>query len=81
MDKNLTHTDDLNPASANDIRRVLQQGGFNLDDVLMGVAQKYIDTAMDLSQGNVSKAAKLLGIARTTLYSRMDAAQKHKSQQ
>lgn len=81
LDKNLTGTDDANLTSASDVRRVLQQGGFNLDDVLMGVAQKYIDTAMDLAQGNVSEAAKLLGIARTTLYSRMDAAQKHKSQQ
>jgi len=65
----------------NDARHVLQQGGFNLDDMLMGYTQTYIDAAMDLAQGNVSEAAKLLGIARTTLYSRMEAAQKHKAQQ
>ena len=64
--------------SVNDARRVLQQGGFNLDDMLMGYTQTYIDAAMELSQGNVSEAAKLLGIARTTLYSRMEAAQKHR---
>ena len=64
--------------SMNDARRVLQQGGFNLDDMLMGYTQTYIDAAMELSQGNVSEAAKLLGIARTTLYSRMEAAQKHR---
>ncbi len=64
--------------STNDARRALQQGGFNLDDMLMGYTQTYIDAAMDLAQGNVSEAAKLLGIARTTLYSRMEAAQKHR---
>jgi transcriptional regulator of acetoin/glycerol metabolism len=35
---------------------------------------------MELAHGNVSEAAKLLGIARTTLYSRMEAVQKHKAQ-
>ncbi len=67
--------------SVNDARRVLQQGGFNLDDMLMGYTQIYIDAAMELSQGNVSEAAKLLGIARTTLYSRMEAAQRHRISQ
>ncbi|MDH2915731.1 MAG: sigma-54 dependent transcriptional regulator [Gallionella sp.] len=67
--------------SPNDLKQVLQQGGFNLDDLLMGYTQKYIDTAMELAQGNVSEAAKLLGIARTTLYSRMEAVQKHKANQ
>lgn len=67
--------------SVNDARRVLQQGGFNLDDMLMGYTQTYIDAAMELAQGNVSEAAKLLGIARTTLYSRMEAAQRHRTSQ
>lgn len=62
-------------------RERLQQGGFSLDDLLMGYTQTYIDAAMELAQGNVSEAAKLLGMARTTLYSRMDALQKHRSQQ
>lgn len=67
--------------SPTDLKRVLQQGGFNLDDMLMGYTQKYIDAAMELAQGNVSEAAKLLGVARTTLYSRMEAVQKHKANQ
>lgn len=62
-------------------RTRLLQGDFNLDELLMGYTQTYIDTAMELAQGNVSEAAKLLGIARTTLYSRMEALQKHRSQQ
>lgn len=63
-----------------DIRQVLQQGGFDLDDLLLGYTGRYIDAAMELAHGNVSEAAKLLGIARTTLYSRMEAVQKHKAQ-
>lgn len=63
-----------------DIRQVLQQGGFDLDDLLLGYTARYIDAAMELAHGNVSEAAKLLGIARTTLYSRMEAVQKHKAQ-
>ncbi len=64
-----------------DAQTQLLRGDFNLDDLLMGYTQTYIDAAMELARGNVSEAAKLLGIARTTLYSRMEAAQKYKSQQ
>jgi DNA-binding NtrC family response regulator len=63
-----------------EIRQVLQQGNFDLDELLMGYTSRYIDAAMELAHGNVSEAAKLLGIARTTLYSRMEAVQKHKAQ-
>jgi two-component system nitrogen regulation response regulator GlnG len=61
-------------------RELLLRGGFNLDDLLMDRTACYVDAAMELAHGNVSEAAKLLGIARTTLYSRMDAVQKHKAQ-
>lgn len=70
-------------ASANtsdEVKQSLQQGDFNLDDLLMSYTSRYIDAAMELAHGNVSEAAKLLGIARTTLYSRMEAVQKHKAQ-
>jgi DNA-binding NtrC family response regulator len=63
-----------------EVRQVLQQGNFDLDELLMGYTSRYIDAAMDLAHGNVSEAAKLLGIARTTLYSRMEAVQKYKAQ-
>jgi two-component system nitrogen regulation response regulator GlnG len=65
---------------AAEAKQILQQGGFNLDDLLMGYTDRYIDAAMELAHGNVSEAAKLLGIARTTLYSRMEAVQKYKTQ-
>jgi DNA-binding NtrC family response regulator len=67
--------------SPSDLKRILQQGGFNLDDMLMQHTQRYTDVAMELAHGNVSEAAKLLGIARTTLYSRMEALQKHRANQ
>lgn len=65
---------------ASEAKQVLQQGNFDLDELLIGYTARYIDAAMELAHGNVSEAAKLLGIARTTLYSRMEAVQKHKAQ-
>jgi DNA-binding NtrC family response regulator len=73
-------SDSSSPDQTAEIRQVLQQGGFDLDELLMGYTARYIDAAMDLAHGNVSEAAKLLGIARTTLYSRIEAVQKHKAQ-
>ena len=59
-------------------RQVLQQSNnFNLDNFLQEQSGYYIDAAMQLSNNNISEAAKLLGINRTTLYSRMEALQKH----
>ena len=45
--------------------------GFNLDDTLKEWESAYIQAALRLTSGNVSQAAKLLGVNRTTLYSRM----------
>ena len=45
---------------------------FELDRLLKMVEKKAIDLAMRESDGNVSKAAEMLGINRTTLYGRMD---------
>jgi DNA-binding NtrC family response regulator len=50
--------------------------GFNLDNMLKAWEQGYIEAAMKLTRGNVSQAAKMLGINRTTLYSRMESLQK-----
>jgi DNA-binding NtrC family response regulator len=45
---------------------------FSLDATLRGWESAYIEAAQRLTQGNVSQAAKLLGINRTTLYNRME---------
>jgi len=53
-------------------RHLQRERQFNLDDMLKAWEQGYIQAAMSLTHGNVSQAAKILGINRTTLYSRMD---------
>jgi two-component system nitrogen regulation response regulator GlnG len=50
----------------------LQQSPFNLDQLLAETEQSYIEAALRLTGGNVSQAARLLGINRTTLYNRME---------
>ena len=40
--------------------------------MLRETEQAFVEAALALAHGNVSNAAKLLGINRTTLYSRMD---------
>ena len=56
-----------------------QRGEFSLDDTLHLWEEAYIEAAQRLTQGNLSQAAKLLGINRTTLYSRIEtlARMKH----
>ena len=49
---------------------------FNLDTMLTTWERGYIEAALRLARGNVSQAAKILGINRTTLYSRMGTGEK-----
>ncbi len=51
-------------------------GSFNLDDRLAAWERAYVAAAMKLANGNVSQAARLLGLNRTTLYSRMAALER-----
>lgn len=53
------------------IEQELSDSSFQLDDVLGELEKRYISTAMRISGGNLSKAARMLGVNRTTLYSRM----------
>lgn len=67
-----------NPNPSSQARLTLQQtANFNLDHFLMEQSNQYINTAIELAQNNMSEAAKLLGMNRTTLYSRIEAIQKH----
>jgi DNA-binding NtrC family response regulator len=44
---------------------------FNLDHMLTAWERGYIEAALRMAKGNVTQAAKILGVNRTTLYSRM----------
>ena len=55
------------------LRELERGGGFSLDETLKAWERGYIDAALRLAQGNVSQAARLLGVNRTTLYSRMQS--------
>ena len=52
-------------------RRLIGQPGFQLDNELKTWEAAFIRVAMDLAAGNLSQAARLLGVNRTTLYSRI----------
>ena len=53
-------------------RRHLQlHKNFSLDNTLSQWERGYVEAALMITQGNLTQAAKLLGIHRTTLYSRM----------
>jgi len=51
-----------------------QREPFSLDRLLDATERGYIEAALKLAHGNVSQAARLLGIHRTTLYNRMEAS-------
>jgi DNA-binding NtrC family response regulator len=46
---------------------------FSLDNTLAQWERGYIEAALIITQGNLTQAAKMLGIHRTTLYSRMQS--------
>jgi DNA-binding NtrC family response regulator len=52
-------------------RQLKLQKTFSLDATLQQWERGYVEAALAITQGNLSRAAKLLGIHRTTLYSRM----------
>lgn len=72
-------TDDA--SMANQAYKHLQtQANVNLDQVLKSWERAYVDAAMKITHGNLSQAAKLLGINRTTLYSRIQLQQDFKGE-
>jgi DNA-binding NtrC family response regulator len=59
---------DLVSRAAKDLE---QARHFSLDGTLRSIERAYIEAATRLTHGNMSQAAKLLGVNRTTLYSRL----------
>ena len=56
-------------------RHLKNQHNIQLDMILKSWERAYLEAAMQLTHGNLSQAAKLLGVNRTTLYSRMNTLQ------
>jgi DNA-binding NtrC family response regulator len=55
-------------------RRQLESNpDFQLDDMLRRWERGFVEAALELTNGNLSQAAKRLGVHRTTLYSRMQS--------
>jgi DNA-binding NtrC family response regulator len=54
-------------------RHLATANGFVLDDILGEWERAYVSAALASTDGNLTRAARLLGIQRTTLYSRMQA--------
>ena len=53
------------------INHQLSEKNFHLDEKIASLESRYIDRALAMSHGNLSKAARILGLNRTTLYSRL----------
>ena len=62
------------------IKHLQTQANVNLDQVLKSWERTYVDAAMKITHGNLSQAAKLLWINRTTLYSRIQLQQDYKGE-
>lgn len=54
------------------LKHLRETSSFSLDDILRRWEFAYIAAAQQLTHGNMSQAAKLLGVNRTTLYNRID---------
>ena len=62
---------DISGETTEKLKLELQDKSFSLENTLSEWERRYISTAMEMSGGNLSKAARYLGINRTTLYSRL----------
>jgi DNA-binding NtrC family response regulator len=58
-------------------RHLQRQANVSLDAVLKTWERAYIEAAMKMTHGNLSQAAKLLNVNRTTLYSRMNTQEEN----
>jgi two-component system nitrogen regulation response regulator GlnG len=70
---NIANAAEALPVQGEARREIEANPSFNLPASLAAVELRYIDAALELAKGNMSQAARLLGISRSTLYSRLEA--------
>lgn len=58
-------------AATDALRARLLATGFRLDDELAALERQYVTIALTLAHGNLTRAARLLGVNRTTLYGKL----------
>ncbi len=58
---------------------IQHRNDFNLDTTLQLWEEAYIAAAQQLAHNNMSQAARLLGVNRTTLYNRIDTLERARS--
>jgi DNA-binding NtrC family response regulator len=75
LDVSQPGTPGLDDKTEQAIRQLERSSVFDLDQTLKAWERAYIEAALRLTRGNVSQAAKLLGVNRTTLYSRMGSGE------
>lgn len=68
--------DESNSIEEMAMQELSRRDQFSLDESLAAWENAYIAAAMKIAHGNISQAARLLGINRTTLYSRMTVLDK-----
>jgi DNA-binding NtrC family response regulator len=71
LESEITALDQGSLAGVESVEQELMGRQFHLDDKLGEWERRYITAALQMSGGNLSKAARLLGVNRTTLYSRI----------
>ena len=72
MEMSGLHRQGVTVSNADWLKNALYADDFQLDQMLKSVEKEMIDLALNEHHGNVSKAANMLGMNRTTLYGRMD---------
>ena len=58
------------------VKQQIQEGDFSLPKYLHDQEGDYINAALEITSGNISDAARLLGLNRTTLHSRISSHEK-----
>jgi DNA-binding NtrC family response regulator len=71
----ITLSNDAKTLTENARKHLQSQLNFNLDQTLKQWEKAYVEAALAITHGNLSQASKMLGINRTTLYSRMQSYQ------